>query len=250
MKTIISRTNDEIKQVITLHDAKGRKEHKQFIAEGLRICTTLIKSGMKTVQLYATKEQVGLIMPPLVKEELITIVSESAMEKISTATSPSGILGVFEIPAQPSFGDLQKGLVLAQIADPGNMGTLIRTAAALNIKNVVIVEGADVWSPKVIQASGGTIAQVKIYNPSWEVLLKWKKDLRLCALVVKGGKSPTQLDKNTLLVVGNEAHGIQKEWLRDVDDFMTIPMPGNVESLNAAVAGSIALYLAFGSPAS
>lgn len=246
MKTITSRTNEEIKEVCLLHAPKGRKEKNQFIAEGERICSTLVKKGMKIVQLYVTDEHTAWAQK-LVNEKVITIVHETVMQKISTASTPSGILGVFEIPAQPHFSELKPGLVLAQIADPGNMGTLIRTAAALNIPNVIVIEGTDVWSPKVIQACAGTIAQVKIFDTTWESLIKWKKDLRIGALVVKGGKKPSELDcKNMLLVVGNEAHGIQKEWLRDADDFVTIPMPGNIESLNAAVAGSIALYLAFG----
>ncbi len=246
MKTITSRTNEEIKLVHELHASKGRTAQNRFLAEGSRTCSTLIKNGMKLVQLYVTQEQLETAQE-FAKDYFITIIPESVLEKISTATTPSGIVGIFEIPPQPPFAQLEHGLVLAQISDPGNMGSLIRTAAAMNIKNVVIVEGADVWSPKVIQATAGAVALVKIFTPSWQALVKWKKDLQLTALVVKGGKKPQELDgKNMLLVVGNEANGIAKEWLRDCDNFMTIPMPGNVESLNAAVAGSIAMYLAFG----
>jgi RNA methyltransferase, TrmH family len=246
MKTITSRVNETVKEVCDLHDSKGRKAQHQFIAEGTRACTTLIKSGMKVTQLFVTEDHIELAQK-LVDDFFITLVDPTVMNKLSAATTPSGMLGTFAIPSPLAFADLSAGLVLAQINDPGNMGTLIRTAAAMNIKNIVLVEGADVWSPKVVQASAGAIAQVKIMTTNWESLIKWKKDLRICALVVKGGKAPQELDaKNMLLVVGNEANGIQKEWLRDADDFMTIPMPGKIESLNAAVAGSIALYLAFG----
>lgn len=245
MKTITSRTNEEIKLVCDLHESKGRKAQNQFIAEGVRTCTTLVKSGMKLIQFYVTQEHAPAAQK-LSNDFLVTVVTQPVMEKLSTVKTPSGMLAVFEIPAQPQFSQLQPGLVLAQITDPGNMGTLIRTAAALNIKNVIVVEGADVWSPKVVQATAGAIALVKIYSCAWDALVKWKKDLRICALVVKGGKAPSELaSNNMLLVVGNEANGIPKEWLRDADDFMTIPMPGNIESLNAAVAGSIGMYLAF-----
>ena len=247
IKTITSRTNEEIKQVATLKDKKAREEQNRFMAEGLRTCSTLAKTGMKLVQMYTTQANLEDVQE-FTKNYYITIVEDHVMEKMSAATTPSGILGVFEIPSQPPFSDLSSGLVMANITDPGNMGSMIRTCAALNLKTVVIVDGADVWSPKVVQASAGALGQVKIFNPSWETLLKWKKDFRLCALVVKGGKKPQDLDfSKSLLVVGNEANGIQKEWLRDVDDFMTIPMPGETESLNAAVAGSLGLYLAFSS---
>ncbi len=246
MKTIISRSNEQLKKILELHTTKGRKTYNQFIAEGERTVSTLVKNGIKVNQLYVIEEHAEFAQK-LTNESLVTIVSSPVMDKISTVTTPSGILAVLEIPAQLSFAQLNAGLVLAQVNDPGNMGTLIRTAAALNVKNIVIIEGTDVWSPKVVQATAGTIAHVKILETNWPSLVKWKKNLRIGALVVKGGKNPTDFDSdNMLLVVGNEAHGIQKEWLRDADDFITIPMPGNVESLNAAVAGSIALYLAFG----
>jgi TrmH family RNA methyltransferase len=246
MKTITSKTNEEIKSVCALHDRKGRETQNRFIAEGLRTVTTLIKNSMKLAQLFTTQENLAEAQK-LANDFFITIVPETVMEKMSAATSPSGFLAVFEIPVQPNFSQLSSGILLANITDPGNMGTLIRTASALNLKSVVIVDGVDVWSPKVIQATAGTIAFMNIFTPSWQTVVKWKKDIKLCALVVKGGKKPADINfEKTLLIVGNEASGIPQEWLRDCDEFMTIPMPGKAESLNAAVAGSIGLYLAFG----
>ncbi len=246
IKTITSRTHEEVKMISALHDAKGRDAQKRFIAEGSRTCSTLIESGMKLVQMYTTKAQLAAVRE-FAKNFFITIVDDHVMEKISAAKTPSGILGVFEMPAQPPFSSLTSGLVLANLADPGNIGSLIRTCAALKIKTVIAIDGADIWNPKVVQASAGTVGYVQIYTPTWETLLKWKKDFKLCALVVKGGKAPQEIDfTNTLLIVGNEATGIPAPWLRDVDSYLTLPMPGNTESLNAAVAGSIALYLAFG----
>ena len=245
VKKITSRANDHVKYICDLHDSKGRGIHNEFIAEGTRTCTTLIKNGMKLTQFYVTDNNLAAAQE-LTSDFFITVVSTSVMEKISTADTPSGMLGVFKIPAAPALSALGAGLVLASISDPGNMGTLIRTAAALQIKNVVICEGVDVWNPKVIRATAGYIAQVQIFTVSWQALVTWKKELRLCALVVKGGKAPKELSfENSLLVVGNEATGIPAPWLRDCNYYLTIPMPGNTDSLNAAVAGSLALYLAF-----
>lgn len=246
MKTITSKINEEIKLVCALHDRKGREEHNRFIAEGQRTVTTLIKNNMKLQQLYTTEKNLS-DAKKLANDSLITLIPETVMEKISAATSASGLLGVFEIPSQPNFSQLDSGIVLANITDPGNMGTLIRTASALNLKNVVIVDGVDVWNPKVVQSTAGTLAFMNIFTPNWQTLVKWKKDTKLCALVVKGGKAPQAISfEKTLLVIGNEATGIAPEWLRDCDEYVTIPMPGKAESLNAAVAGSIAAYLAFG----
>jgi TrmH family RNA methyltransferase len=245
MKTIVSRTNPDIQFVVSLHKEKNRTLHKMYLAEGLRTCKTLIHAHAKLKQVYVT-EALLLEAQLLLDNKYITLVTEPVMEKISTTKTPSGMLGIFSMPAQVSFDQITAGLVLTQISDPGNMGTLIRSCAAMGCSTVVVIDGTDPWSPKVVQASAGTIAQVNILQTSWHELVNNKSAYKLCALVVKDGKKPDQIDfDKTLLVVGNEAHGIPDAWLKDCDEQMTIAMPGNVESLNAAVAGSIALYLAF-----
>ncbi len=243
MKTITSRSHEIIKQVASLQQKKQRSRLNQFVAEGLRVCTTLIQSGHQPIQLFVT-EQHTRTAQKIVSDDKITLVPEHVMEKISGATTPSGIVGQFAIPEAPSADVLTPGLVLAQVADPGNMGTLIRTTAALNHTSIVVVEGADPWSPKVVQASAGTIGMVQIFQWSWHDLLANKKALQLVGLAVKGGKNPSEFTMhNTLLVIGSEAHGIPAQWLTDCNAQLTLPMPGSTESLNAAVAGSIALYV-------
>lgn len=245
MKTITSLTNEDIKIVTALHHAKYRHMHQQFIAEGIRTISTLLQANIKLTQLYVTDEMLTQALD-LVDSALITKVTTGIMKKMSTASTPSGMLAVFQIPPTPTIEQLNAGIVLAQIADPGNMGTLIRSCIAMNIKTVVVVEGVDPWSPKVIQSTAGTIGYVDIFELTWQELLQNKRQLKLCALVVSGGKQPEQLElTNSLLVVGNEAQGIPDDWIKDCDTHMTIPMPGQAESLNAAVAGSIAIYLAF-----
>lgn len=242
MKHITSVTNSTVKQIVGLHDATQRQALGLCIVEGIRAVKTFI-AHCALEQLYITSEKFELVKD-LCPSDMITLVENHVMRKISTATTPSGIVAIVKIPKAPNPTELTSGLVLAQITDPGNMGTLIRTAAALSIRSIIVVEGTDPWSPKVIQASAGTIATVKIFTWSWEQLLTHKKDLHLNALVVSGGASPETLTAdNQLLVVGNEARGLPNSWQQDCDQLITIPMPGNVESLNAAVAGSIALYL-------
>lgn len=246
MKEIISPQNQEIKDVAALVHAKARRTQGRFIAEGLRVVSTMLHAGFKPLALYATEKMVDASLQ-LTDDALITMVSDQVMNKISQATTPSGILGVFKIPEPLAPHTLTAGLVLANVADPGNMGTLIRSCAAMNVKSVVIVEGADPYNPKVVQASAGTLGLVKIFCWNWHELLEYKNKLKLYALIVSGGKQPSSIDyTHALLVVGSEAHGIPEQWIADCDDAITIPMPGNTESLNAAVAGSIALYEVFG----
>jgi RNA methyltransferase, TrmH family len=244
MKIIESRHNPEVKGIVALHDRKNRSLRKLYIAQGLRTCTALIQSGQKLKNLYVTYRMLDQARD-LVGEANVTVVHDEVMEKISTTDSPSGMLGVFVQPEQAAAQTISSGVVLARITDPGNMGTLIRSCAAMGHKTVIVVEGTDAWSPKVVQASAGTLGMVNVISMNWEDLLIAKQNTPLCALVVNGGKKPTEIDlASMLLVVGNEAQGIPSQWIADCDIKLTLPMPGNAESLNAAIAGSIALYLA------
>jgi TrmH family RNA methyltransferase len=251
MITISSPNNPLIKHVKQLHAKKGRAAHHQFIAEGKRVCTTLLLSNVYPDFLFITEDfhknnilKNGKEWAEYhVEKERIYLVTDELLRSISCSESPSGVLGVFPIPDEP-LDPLSPGIVLAQIADPGNMGTLIRSAAAMKAETVVVVEGCDPWSPKVVQASSGTIAQVQLYSLTWQELLIMKRSIALTAMVVSGGQNPSKFAlRDTLLVVGNEAHGLPDEWRAQCEFAITLPMPGGTESLNAAIAGSIALYL-------
>lgn len=245
MKLITSLSNTDVKKVVELKEKKGREQHKQFVAEGLRTIQTCLESSCECVQLMVTQKGYEQLPEEIIKKVPLVVVSFDVMKKISFSTMPSGLLGIFAMPKSRALGHLRPGIVLHNITDPGNMGTLIRTAVALNTC-CVIVEGCDRWNPKVVQASAGLIAHADIIESSWERLLMHKKDLQLSALVVEGGSKPQDISlNNTLLVVGSEAHGLPAEVIEACDTRMTLPMDGPAESLNAAVAGSIALYLQY-----
>ncbi len=244
VKKIESTENQLVKHVVQLHASKHRDKHQEFIAEGFRTISTLVNAGC-TLKTMFTIEEFLYDAQQIAPHTSIIIVSPTVMKKISTAHTPSGFLAIFQMPVQPSFDQLGAGIVLAQIADPGNLGTLIRTAAAMNRKTVVCVETVDPWNPKVVQATAGAIGTVDLFCINWHDLMLNKKNVRLCALVATGGKGPQDANlKDALIVVGNEGAGIPDAWVAQCDEKMTLPMPGNFESLNAAVAGSIALYLA------
>ena len=252
MRLITSLTHPQIKYIVQLHQPKARKHHNQTFAEGYRTLITLNKAGIIFNQLYSTPDQQHLL--PAFQAHEVILVTPAVMAKISAAVTPSGLLAVFTRPTSLSAQEAQKvtvGLVLAQIQDPGNMGTLLRTAAACAVKTVVIIEGADPWSPKVIQASAGTVALLTLLQWDWHKVITYKyttPNILLCALVVSDGIPPHELtaefyQKKRALVVGNEAQGIPQAWQDQCDMRLSLPMPGAIESLNAAVAGSIALYI-------
>lgn len=243
MKKISSRNNEEIIALAKLKSSQERYKYQRFLAEGFRVCSTLINAGQRLLQLYVT-EPIAEQAISLVDPSLITIITQPVLNKISQTTTPSGIIGVFALPSQPSPTALDDGIVLDGIADPGNMGTLIRTCASMGKKTVVVIEGVDPWNLKVVQASAGTIGNVTMFQWSWDTLLQHIKRRRLIGLVPHGGKKINQVDlKNSLLVIGSEAHGITKDRLQSCHEHVSLEMPGNIESLNAAVAGSIAMYL-------
>lgn len=244
IKEINSTENSLVKRVVQLHSAKHRDKHQEFIAEGFRTISTLITAGSKLITLFTTEEFL-YDAQQIAEDKQIVIVPDNVLKKISCAVTPSGLLATFAIPQQPDLKTLGSGIVLAQLSDPGNMGTLIRTAAAMNKKTVVCVESVDPYNPKVVQASAGAIGVVSLFCVSWAEIVAHKNYLRLCALVATEGDHPEEIDlNNTLIVVGNEGAGIPAAWIAQCDEKITLPMPGNFESLNAGVAGSIALYLA------
>jgi len=244
MKIILSLTNPLIKEVVRLHSPKHRAHLCKFIAEGARTCTALVESGHKPLTVFAT-EAMLTATTQFTDPESAFVVSDTVMHKMSPCSSPSGLLCIFAIPSPPVATKLCPGLVLARVADPGNMGTLIRSAVAMGKKTIVTVEGTDPWGPKAVQASAGSVGTANIFKLSWQELVETPNRPSLCALVVKGGQKPHELDlANMLLVVGSEAHGIPTEWVASCQKRLTLPMPGHTESLNVAVAGSIALYLA------
>lgn len=249
MITVISsRANPLVLQYAALKNSQERYAQSLFVAEGARVCATLYAHGIKLRHLLFTPEHEQQMIKqfPL---DLCVRVTPQIIEKIATTETPSGIVGIFEIPEEPNPATITPGLVLAEVSTPGNMGTLIRTAAAMGVKSVVVVEGSDPWSPKVVQATAGAIGAVTLFQWSWKELMQYTKqyNIPLCGLVVNGGKKPQEVPLNkSLLVIGNEAHGLPAAWQKECTYGMTIPMPGNTESLNAAIAGSIALYIGYG----
>lgn len=242
MKIITSVHNDQIKHLINLGKKSYRMQHQEFLIEGTRAYHELVQL-YKPVALFMTQDYQNAHPDVTCYEKITTILAPHVMEKVSTAATPSGICAIFAIPTPQPLPITGPGIVLMDVHDPGNMGTLIRTAAAMNVKEVIIIGGVDPYSPKVIQSTAGCLAAVRIYQTTFDKLAA-QQQLQLCALVVKDGQTPNQLNlQHKFLVVGSEAHGLSAEQVALCQEKMTIPMPGQAESLNAGVAGSIGLYL-------
>lgn len=237
---VTSTDNPLVRRLLRLHDARHRRTDGLFLAEGRRVIDALLCAGYRTDTVMVRD---GEEVPPHWPE--VRGVSARVLDKLSQTSTPSGYVAAFAPPPALPLDRAAGGLVLAEIGDPGNLGTLIRSAAAFGIKQVALVGGADPYAHKVVQATAGALAAVAIHQIAVaDGLNALVGGATLCALVVSGGIDPDALAPTARwLVVGSEAHGIRAEWLPACSERLTLPMPGQVESLNAAVAGAIACYV-------
>lgn len=176
----------------------------------------------------------------------VHLVSEAVMSSLAETQHPRGPVAVMDRP-DPEPADTETVLVLWGIQDPGNVGTLIRTAAIFGLGVIVAGASADPWGSKALRASaGGCFATQLEHGPDLAVSDLRQRGYVTVGLVTKGGMSPEELpfDARLSLLIGSEAHGLPADVQEQVDLQTTIPMPGWRGTLNAAAAGAVVAYLA------
>ncbi len=233
-------SKNQIKLINSLHQKKIRQINKLFIAEGIKVIQELLDAQYELDQIYAT---VPLFKE--VSENKKTLISDVELKKISALTVPNNCLAVFKIPSEKVFNE--KGLIVAldSIRDPGNLGTIIRICDWFGVEQIVCSQDTvDVYNPKVIQATMGSISRVNfIYTDLVSVLQETK-------LPVFGtfmnGENIYKMDvpQEGIIVMGNEANGISKAIENTVKNKIAIPRFGalqKTESLNVATATAIIL---------
>ena len=235
-------TKNLVKQIASLRQQKFRKELGLFVVEGRKMTEELLHSDFETVGLYAT-EAFLTEYPTFSKAE---IVSEVQMEQMSGQDTPPGILAVVRIPLQ---GEIKTSsrivLALDGIANPGNMGTIIRTAEWFGIHDVVCSpDCVELWNPKTVQATMGSLFRMKVWKTDLATYLKQAKDKGQAvfgALLEGENLFQMQTKPEGVLVIGSESHGIRADILPCITHPVTIPRAdgSQTESLNAAVAGAI-----------
>jgi TrmH family RNA methyltransferase len=234
-----------------LADNKGRLETGVFLVEGEKAIQQIIGGHPEAVtEIIAVKEP-----PAVFRDYPVRMVAESQFRYISATQTPQGIAAIVKIPVDTYSARLPENtgnriLLLEDIQDPGNAGTLIRTAAAFNYDGVILTENcADPLSPKCVQATAGTVLSVWLRRTAQylEVARKLQQqDYVLIAAELKGSDEPSILShqEKTVLALGNEAAGLSKELLAIADYRVRIPTaPEKAESLNVAACGAILMYL-------
>lgn len=238
-------TKNQVKYIQSLGQKKSRDEENRFIAEGPKLVSELLMAGnCRIVQLYALKEWIDEHENASAHSEVIEV-SLSELEKISQLITPNQVLAVIEKIQWKNAPEIKGSISLALdiIQDPGNMGTIIRLADWFGIKNIFCsTDCVDVYNPKVVQASMGSISRVRVEYTDILSLLEENKVVRIYAAVLNG-KDITKMEKinEGIIVIGNESRGINEGILKLANVQITIPGKGKAESLNAGVATGIIL---------
>ncbi len=256
--TITSKDNEMIKHIKKLKEKKYRDEYKEFIIEGTKMIAEALeeKAKIKSIIICDDCKNQGSIPSDLMYEiaKLDCIyVSEKIFNTITDVINPQGIMAILEKPENnENIIDYNNDifLILDNIQDPGNMGTILRTADSLNIKQIIVSKGsADIYNLKVVRSTMGAIFRVKVVES--ENLVKTvramkKHKITVYATDLRTDKSIYDVDyKKSAIVIGNESNGVSSEVLEEASERIKIPMIGKTESLNAAVATSIILYEAY-----
>ena len=233
-------SKNQIKLITSLQQKKYRNEHQLFIAEGVKVIQELLLSNFVLEHLFITEgifEEVGISQK--------TLINEPDMKRISALSSPSPCLAIFKIPKETKIET--KGLIVAldDIRDPGNLGTIIRLCDWFGVKQLLCsAETADVYNPKVIQATMGSITRVNINYVDLDKYIS-QSNLPVFGTFMDGKNVYNEtLPKEAILILGNEANGISPILEKSIKNRIAIPRFGDVqqtESLNVATATAIFL---------
>jgi len=250
-----SRDNPLIKTIISLKTKKGRRKHQLFLAEGPHLLEEALASTFEVRGVFTNGEILccGALWEYVEKKRIpVYHVSPRLYAELTETENPQDVLGLIAQPKEQTvFPEIEQGfmgLILDQIQDPGNLGTIIRTSWAAGLRNIFITPGTvDPYSGKVVRSTQGGIFNLQIYPSSLEKILSWaaSKGVKVWAADPRGVKLYYQQDFTgpTLFLLGNEARGCN---LSNIDQQLVeglgIPLPGGAESLNVSISAGILIY--------
>lgn len=264
MDTIISKSNEKVKYIKSLNDKKFRKKYKAFYLEGIKVVTEILESK-KAIDIMFIAYSKDLLLNSNGGEELLlkienkkykdietVLLSDSMFKYVTDTVTPQGVLAVVKMPEYDVFEEIDRAksniLILDKVQDLGNLGTIIRTSDAFNVRLIICNNGtADVYSPKVVRSTMGSIFRVKlVYTSDIENVIKYLKNKNY-DIVGTSLQTNTYLDELDYLnkhayILGNEANGVDKNLLQMCNKLVKIDMENTAESLNVSVATSIILY--------
>ena len=246
---ITSSQNSKIKLVRTLLGrARERREENAFVVEGVRLVEEAVNSnwGLNLVLYDATLSERGRSQVEALTSRGVDVelVSETVMRALSETETPQGLLAVVAFKQLPITNALNFVLIPDQIRDPGNLGTLLRSAAATGVQAVLLPpETTDAFAPKVVRSGMGAHFRLPIRPMNWDEIRAQTDGLQIYLADMDGTTCwETDLREPLALIVGGEAEGASEQARKLATQNISIPMAGNVESLNAGVAGSVLVF--------
>ena len=254
-RELTSADNPLIKMIAGLNDKKNRDKEGLFYIEGRFNLEEAIKSNFAIKYILFTEESLLNELPAstALKNAELVLINTQILKKITQVDTPQGIIAAAEIPGtradKLSLGKNPLIVIGDDIRDPGNAGTIIRSADAAGADAVVFSSNsADIYNPKVVRSTGGSIFHLPVVNgcdlKTFITGIKKEKGIKIIAGSAKGKMPYTKVDFTlpSAIIIGNEASGISKEIEALCDETAAIPIQGKAESLNAAVSCSIMLY--------
>ena len=235
----MSLSKNQLKLITSLGQKKYRVKHNLFIAEGTKVVNEFLNSTFQLEALFCVDNY------EYKKSDNVFLISITELKKISNLSTPNNVLAIFKIPNVKSFENEGLVLVLDELNDPGNLGTIIRLSDWFGVNEIVCSNNTvDCYNAKVIQASMGSLTRVNITYTDLELYLKNTEKPKFASLMNGKNVYKTKLPKDAILVMGNEANGISESVLKLMDNSVSIPRFGNLkqtESLNVATATAILL---------
>ncbi|MFC7775288.1 TrmH family RNA methyltransferase [Flavobacterium sp. GCM10027622] len=233
-------SKNQIKLITSLQQKKYRKQHQLFIAEGVKVIDELLRSDFELEHLFVTHDL--FLNVSKVKK---TIVSEADLKKLSALTTANDCLALFKIPSDVAINDTGLVVALDDIRDPGNLGTIIRLCDWFGVQQIVCSEQTvDLYNPKVVQATMGSISRVNVVYVNLENYLTSVSKEIFGTFMEGDTVYQCDLPKEGIIVLGNEANGISKAVEDTITQKISIPRFGDLqqtESLNVATATAIVL---------
>lgn len=254
MQTITSKDNELIKHIRKLKDKKYRDESNEYVVEGVKLVEEAVKENAKITQIIVCEDTTRTyeipthIMLEIAKYECISV-SNKIFNIITQVTNPQGIMAIIEKNAQNAKIDYTQDIivVLDDVQDPGNLGTILRTVDSIGLNQIIVSKGtADAFNSKVVRSTMGAIFRIKIIeveNLAQAIKEMRKHHFKLMVTSLQTKNSIYDIDFNKkIIVIGNEANGVSKEIQDMADEKAKIPMLGRTESLNASVAAGVVMY--------
>lgn len=243
----MSLSINQLKYIQSLHSKKNRENYQEFILEGNKICFELLNQDKIIIScIYALEHWIGEHISLIQKKNVdFQIINDRELDRISLLKNPQKVVAVAKIPdysdvksSTPSQGLM---LYLDNIQDPGNLGTIVRTADWFGIERIFLSpDCVEVYNPKVVQATMGSLFRVNMQVIELDELKKQHSNIPIVGAMTNGESYlEATITKPCILVVGNEGNGIRSDYERLLDSAIAIPSHGNAESLNVAVATGI-----------